>query len=195
MSQGAAGHHHRPQALHFMNNGHARQPELARQLKAQPDTAAAVTLGLQTVLGRAPMKKSRSRSPASSTCRKNPIPTTAANLPCRLRASAVWAQRIYRAMNTLNHLNRRQMLQRAGMGIGSLVGEFAPAGRLGCAKSLAAKNPRLRPGQIGHFALHQGGPSHVDTGLKPELAMTGRRWRVDHYRLLCQRGKADEKPV
>ena len=46
-----------PQALHFMNNGQVRASamELARQLKAQPDTAAAV-LG-QTVLGRAPTPK------------------------------------------------------------------------------------------------------------------------------------------
>ena len=48
-----------PQALHFMNNGQVRASamELARQLKAQPDTAAAVTLGYQTVLGRAPTPK------------------------------------------------------------------------------------------------------------------------------------------
>ena len=48
-----------PQALHFMNNGQVRASamELARQLKAQPDTAAAVTLGYQTVLGRDPTPK------------------------------------------------------------------------------------------------------------------------------------------
>ena len=48
-----------PQALHFMNNGQVRASamELARQLKAQPDIAAAVTLGYQTVLGRAPTPK------------------------------------------------------------------------------------------------------------------------------------------
>ena len=48
-----------PQALHFMNNGQVRASamELARQLKVQPDTAAAVTLGYQTVLGRAPTPK------------------------------------------------------------------------------------------------------------------------------------------
>ena len=48
-----------PQALHFMNNGQVRASamELSRQLKAQPDTAAAVTLGYQTVLGRAPTPK------------------------------------------------------------------------------------------------------------------------------------------
>ncbi len=48
-----------PQALHFMNNGQVRASamELARQLKTQPDTAAAVTLGYQTVLGRAPTPK------------------------------------------------------------------------------------------------------------------------------------------
>ena len=48
-----------PQALHFMNNGQVRASamELARLLKAQPDTAAAVTLGYQTVLGRAPTPK------------------------------------------------------------------------------------------------------------------------------------------
>ena len=48
-----------PQALHFMNNGQVRASamELASQLKAQPDTAAAVTLGYQTVLGRAPTPK------------------------------------------------------------------------------------------------------------------------------------------
>ena len=48
-----------PQALHFMNNGQVRASamELAKQLKAQPDTAAAVTLGYQTVLGRAPTSK------------------------------------------------------------------------------------------------------------------------------------------
>ena len=71
-----------PQALHFMNNGQVRASamELARQLKAQPDTAAAVTLGCKPSLA-APHAERRSRSPASSTCRKNPIPTTAANLP------------------------------------------------------------------------------------------------------------------
>ena len=55
-----------PQALHFMNNGQVRASamELARQLKAQPDTAAAVTLGYQTVLGRAPTSKEQ-RSIAS----------------------------------------------------------------------------------------------------------------------------------
>ena len=48
-----------PQALHFMNNGQVRASamELASRLKAQPDTAAAVTLGYQTVLGRAPTPK------------------------------------------------------------------------------------------------------------------------------------------
>ena len=48
-----------PQALHFMNNGQVRASamELARQLKAQPDTVAAVTLGYQTVLGRDPTPK------------------------------------------------------------------------------------------------------------------------------------------
>jgi len=55
-----------PQALHFMNNGQVRASamELARQLKAQPDTAAAVTLGYQTVLGRAPTSEEQ-RSIAS----------------------------------------------------------------------------------------------------------------------------------
>ena len=45
-----------PQALHFMNNGQVRASavELAKQLKAQPDTATAVALGYQTVLGRDP---------------------------------------------------------------------------------------------------------------------------------------------
>ena len=51
-----------PQALHFMNNGQVRASamELARQLKAQPDTAAAVTLGYQTVLGRAHAEEQKS---------------------------------------------------------------------------------------------------------------------------------------
>ena len=48
-----------PQALHFMNNGQVREAAtaLAKQLEKAPDTAAAVTLGYQTVLGRAPTAK------------------------------------------------------------------------------------------------------------------------------------------
>jgi len=48
-----------PQALHFMNNGQVREAAtaLAKQLEQAPDTAAAVTLGYQTVLGRAPTAK------------------------------------------------------------------------------------------------------------------------------------------
>ena len=48
-----------PQALHFMNNGQVREAAtaLAKQLEKVPDTAAAVTLGYQTVLGRAPTAK------------------------------------------------------------------------------------------------------------------------------------------
>ncbi len=48
-----------PQALHFMNNGQVREAAvaLAKQLEQSPDTAAAVTLGYQTVLGRAPTAK------------------------------------------------------------------------------------------------------------------------------------------
>ena len=48
-----------PQALHFMNNGQVREAatNLAKQLEKAPDTAAVVTLGYQTVLGRAPTAK------------------------------------------------------------------------------------------------------------------------------------------
>ena len=48
-----------PQALHFMNNGQVRESAtaLAKQLEQAADTAAAVTLGYQTVLGRAPTAK------------------------------------------------------------------------------------------------------------------------------------------
>ena len=48
-----------PQALHFMNNGQVREAAtaLAKQLEKVPDTATAVTLGYQTVLGRAPTAK------------------------------------------------------------------------------------------------------------------------------------------
>ena len=48
-----------PQALHFMNNGQVREAAtaLAKQLEKAPDTAATVTLGYQTVLGRAPTAK------------------------------------------------------------------------------------------------------------------------------------------
>ena len=48
-----------PQALHFMNNGQVRASavELAKQLKAQPNTGTAVALGYQTVLGRDPTLK------------------------------------------------------------------------------------------------------------------------------------------
>ena len=48
-----------PQALHFMNNGQVREAAtaLAKQLEKAPDTAAAVTLGYQIVLGRAPTAK------------------------------------------------------------------------------------------------------------------------------------------
>ena len=48
-----------PQALHFMNNGQVREAAvaLAKQLEQAADTAAAVTLGYQSVLGRAPTTK------------------------------------------------------------------------------------------------------------------------------------------
>ena len=159
-----------------MNNGQVRASamELARQLKAQPDTAAAVTLGYQTVLGRAPRRRSRSRSPASSTCRKNLMPTTAANLPlptsCRCCLGST-------NLSTCNeHSESLQPPPDAstswhGHWLAGL-GEFAPAGRFGAQNPLAAKNPHFKTKAKSVIWLFiNGGPSHVDTwDYKPELA-------------------------
>ena len=77
-------------------------------------------------------------------------------------------------MNTLNQLNRRQMLQRAGMGIGSLgLASLLQQEGYGAAKNpLAAKQPHFKTKAKSVIWLFiNGGPSHVDTwDYKPELA-------------------------
>ena len=76
-------------------------------------------------------------------------------------------------MNTLNHLNRRQMLQRAGMGIGSLgLASLLQQEGLAAQNPLAAKNPHFKTKAKSVIWLFiNGGPSHVDTwDYKPELA-------------------------
>ena len=68
-------------------------------------------------------------------------------------------------MNTLNHLNRRQMLQRAGMGIGSLgLASLLQQEGLAAQNPLAAKNPHFKTKAKSVIWLFiNGGPSHVDT--------------------------------
>ena len=76
-------------------------------------------------------------------------------------------------MNTLNQLNRRAMLQKCGMGIGSLgLASLLQQEGYGAAKNpLAAKQPHFKTKAKSVIWLFiNGGPSHVDTwDYKPEL--------------------------
>ena len=76
-------------------------------------------------------------------------------------------------MNINHQLNRRQMLQRAGMGIGSLgLASLLQQEGYGAAKNpLAAKQPHFKTKAKSVIWLFiNGGPSHVDTwDYKPEL--------------------------
>ena len=81
-----------------------------------------------------------------------------------------------RAMNTLNQLNRRAMLQKCGMGIGSLgLASLLQQEGYGAAKNpLAAKQPHFKTKAKSVIWLFiNGGPSHVDTwDYKPELELS-----------------------
>ena len=76
-------------------------------------------------------------------------------------------------MNNSIQLNRRQMLKRAGMGIGSLgLMSLLEQEGLAANNPLAARRPHFRTKAKSMIWLFiNGGPSHVDTwDYKPELA-------------------------
>ena len=83
------------------------------------------------------------------------------------------------AWNHWQNLNRRKMLQRCGMGLGSLglMGLLRDQGLLGAPEEnafnpLAARQPHFKPAAKSVIWLFiNGGPSQVDTwDYKPELA-------------------------